>query len=113
MILWIDAQLSPHLAPWITKNFGVEAFSARWLGLRDANDREIFLKARDAGAVVMTKDGDFIRLLNELGPPPKVLWITSGNTSNPNLKQLFGRTLPKAVQLLGRGEDLVEISDAW
>jgi len=29
MILWIDAQLSPHLAPWLKERFGLEAFSAR------------------------------------------------------------------------------------
>ncbi|MEM1128451.1 MAG: hypothetical protein AAGI71_17530 [Bacteroidota bacterium] len=37
MTLWIDAQLSPALAAWITSEFaGIDAHSARRLGLRDA-----------------------------------------------------------------------------
>lgn len=112
MIIWIDAQLSPHLAPWITEVFGIEAFSARWLGLRDAADREIFFKAREADAVVMTKDYDFVSLLRKEGPPPRVLWITAGNTSNAHLRGLFNKALRNALELINQGESFVEISDA-
>lgn len=42
MIFWVDAQLPPRLAPWLTERFGVEASSMRFLGLRDAEDLEIF-----------------------------------------------------------------------
>ena len=42
MKFWIDAQLSPALAPWITDTFAVEAFSIQRLGLRDATDERIF-----------------------------------------------------------------------
>jgi predicted nuclease of predicted toxin-antitoxin system len=55
LIFWIDAQLSPYLAKWISSEFGVEARPVRDLGLRDARDREIFLAAREAGATVMTR----------------------------------------------------------
>jgi len=82
VILWIDAQLSPGLAPWITERFGVEAISARRPGLQDAKDRQIFLAAREAEAVVMTKDGDFVILQEEFGAPPQLIWIRCGNTSN-------------------------------
>ena len=41
MIIWIDAQLSPHLAPWIKETFGVEAKAVHEISLRDAADREI------------------------------------------------------------------------
>ncbi len=112
MILWIDAQLSPHLARWLTESFDIEAFSAKRLGLRDAKDLEIFDHARKAGAVVMTKDRDFVRLLEQHGPPPQIVWITAGNTRNANLKILFGKTLSTALELIRQGEALVEISDA-
>ena len=59
---WIDARLSPHLAPWTEATFGVEVHSVKRLGLRDAKDREIFDAARAAEAVVMTKDQDFVAL---------------------------------------------------
>jgi len=45
--------------PWLNERFGVEAYSVRWLGYRDASDEAIFAAAREAGAVVMTKDRDF------------------------------------------------------
>lgn len=111
MILWIDAQLSPHLAPWLTEHFELEAFSAGWLGLRDAKDHEIFAKAREEGAVVMTKDRDFVAILEREGPPPQVLWITMGNTSTEHLKGVFHKILKKALELIEQGEALVEIGD--
>ena len=51
MKFWIDAQLSPTLAPWLSNTFAVEAFSIQWLGLRDASDERIFFAARAEKAV--------------------------------------------------------------
>ena len=65
MILWVDAQLSPALAPWITQQFGIEAYSAKSLGYRDATDWAIFQTAREAGVAVITKDADFVHLLDQ------------------------------------------------
>ncbi|MEM9986307.1 MAG: DUF5615 family PIN-like protein [Bacteroidota bacterium] len=111
MTIWLDAQLSPALALWLTETFTqVEAFSAKYLGLRDAEDEEIFQAAREAEAVVMTKDQDFVAMLERLGPPPKVIWLTCGNTSNVRIKTLLSQTLPDAIDLLAK-EPLVEISD--
>jgi predicted nuclease of predicted toxin-antitoxin system len=110
--LWVDAQLSPAIAAWIRRTFaGIEASSVRALGLRDAKDREIFEAARTAEAVLVTKDADFLRLLELEGPPPQVIWITCGNTSNERLRSVLAAALPRALDLLGRGEPLVEISD--
>jgi predicted nuclease of predicted toxin-antitoxin system len=112
VILWVDAQLSPHLAPWLEKTFRIDTFSARRLGLHRAEDHEIFHAAREAGAVVLTKDQDFVHLLEHLGPPPQVIWITCGNTSNAHLRTILSVTLTRALLLLEQGESLVEISDA-
>lgn len=111
MILWIDAQLSPALAPWITARFDVEAFSVKHLGLRDAADLQIFHAAREAGAIVITKDGDFLRLLEQYGPPPQVLWVTLGNTSNARMKAVLEGTFRQAAALLESKEALVELRD--
>ncbi len=111
MIFWIDAQLSPYLAQWISSEFDVEALPVRDLGLRDAKDREIFLAAREAGAVVLTKDSDFVLLLEQLGSPPQILWLTIGNTSNAHLKEVLSRSFVSAQKLLLRGEALVEITE--
>lgn len=59
----------------------------------------------------MTKDSDFLRLLERYGPPPSVLWVTLGNTSNARMREVLERTFPRAAELLASGERLVEISD--
>jgi predicted nuclease of predicted toxin-antitoxin system len=109
MTIWIDAQLSPAISIWIESNFDVRAFALRDLGLRDAEDEEIFLAAKKADAVVMTKDSDFVSLLDRFGSPPKIIWLTCGNTSNENLKIILSKTLQDAVDLLNNGEEIVEI----
>jgi predicted nuclease of predicted toxin-antitoxin system len=110
MTIWIDAQLSPAIAKWITESFLVQAIALRDLGLRDATDRQIFAAAQQAVAVVMTKDSDFAELVNRYGAPPQVIWLTCGNTSNARLKQILIKTLPQAIALLDAGEPLVEIN---
>jgi len=42
---WIDAQLPPTLANWLTETFGLDGSALRDLGLRDAQDIEIFAAA--------------------------------------------------------------------
>ena len=112
MIIWLDAQLSPRLVQWIGETFGVECLHVRDLGLRDVEDPEIFQKARDAGAVVMTKDQDFVRLAERSGYPPQVIWVTSGNMPNARFKSLLLKTFRDAMSLIESGEAVVEIHQA-
>ena len=112
MILWIDAQLSPALARWMSETYGVTAHAMRDLGLRDAKDVLIFHAAREAGAGIMSKDSDFVLLLERFGPPPQILWVTCGNTSNAWLRDVLRKSFPEARARLEQGEPLVEISDA-
>ncbi|UYZ61727.1 DUF5615 family PIN-like protein [Hymenobacter weizhouensis] len=111
MIFWLDAQLSPLLAVWLRWKFKIEALPLRELGLRDAEDEEIFIAAKAAQAIVITKDADFLRLLERLGTPPQIIWLTCGNTSNERLQQVLVTALPDAIELLNAGEPLVEIGD--
>jgi predicted nuclease of predicted toxin-antitoxin system len=59
----------------------------------------------------MTEDSDFAEMVRRLGSPPQVLWVTCGNTSNARLRDILTRVLPAALELLARGESLVEIGD--
>ena len=93
--------------------FELDAHAVRDLGLRDAEDPDIFAAARAAGAVVLTKDSDFVELLQRHGPPPQLIWLRSGNTSNARLKLLLTQALPAVLPMLEAGEPLVEIGDAW
>lgn len=112
MKIWIDAQLSPAIATWLKEEFEVEATAVRDVGLERAKDPEIFGAARRENAVVMTKDSDFVRMLERNGPPPQVLWITCGNTSNQALQRILRSTFDDALNLLREGEAMVEISDS-
>ncbi len=61
---------------------------------------------------MLTKDSDFRVLLERMGPPPSIIWITCGNTSNIRLREILEPALLEALKLLNQGETLVEISDA-
>ena len=111
MTLWLDAHISPHLVTWIRDTTGFVVVHVRDLGLNEAEDSLIFSRAREADAIVITKDRDFVELLSRLGPPPRVIWCTCGNTSNDRLRAVLSETLGDALNLLNRGERLVEISD--
>jgi len=110
VILWVDAQLSPQLAPWLTATFGVHAHSLRHLGMQRAKDRPIFFAARDAQAVVVSKDVDFVRLLEAHGPPPRILWLTIGNTSNERVREVLSKHWDRILSEFAAGESLVEIA---
>jgi predicted nuclease of predicted toxin-antitoxin system len=58
----------------------------------------------------MTKDIDFVRLLTQFGPPPRIIWLACGNTSNATLKQILMGALPRAMSLLNSGQPMVTIS---
>ena len=109
MTVWVDAHLSPGIARWLAGAFGVEARPMRELGLREAEDETIFMAARRAGAVIISKDSDFVELLERLGPPPQIVWLTCGNTSDAELRRIFGVRFAEARRLLESGENLIEI----
>ena len=112
MKIWIDAHISPAVAAWLSEEFDVEAIALRDLGLREAEDSEVLEAAKSAGANIMTKDSDFAEMVERLGGPPRVIWLTCGNTSDGRLRQILKATFANALELLERGESIVEISDA-
>jgi predicted nuclease of predicted toxin-antitoxin system len=111
VIFWIDAQLPPGLASWLSLNFQVEALALVELGLRDANDASIFDRARSADVVLVSKDSDFVELVSRHGPPPRLLWVTCGNVTNTRLRGVFTSVFGDACSLLEEGRAIVEIGD--
>lgn len=112
MKFWIDAQLPPSLAPWLTQRFSVTATAVRDLGLRDVTDEVIFRRARSAEVVMISKDFDFVEMVTRYGAPPQLRWVTCGNLSNERLRQVFESVFEKAQQRLAEGSDVVELADA-
>jgi predicted nuclease of predicted toxin-antitoxin system len=108
---WLDNQLPPALGSWVREHLAVECTSVRELALQRASDLDIFHAARAAGALVMTKDADFAELVGQFGPPPQVVLVTCGNTSNAHLRQVLASAWPTVAEMLRRGEPLVEVGD--
>ncbi len=111
MRIWLDAQPSPRVADWIEQSaLGLETVLPIQ-AYPEMRSHGIFRRARSAAAVVLTKDQDFVEMVERLGPPTQVLRLTCGNTSNQALKTILAVALPKALELLPTGEPLVEITD--
>ena len=108
-MIWLDAHLSPRVARWIGENLGHDAIAIRDEGLRDAEDETIFLAARAKDAILLTKDKDFADLVARLGPPPTVIWLRCGNTSEERLKGILSEHLETALAFIQAGDPLVEI----
>jgi predicted nuclease of predicted toxin-antitoxin system len=95
VILWIDAQLSPALARWMSETFDVTAHAVRDLGLQGAKDLPIFHAARKASEVHMSEDSDVVLLLERHGPPPQILWVACGKTSHARLRDVLRKSFPE------------------
>jgi predicted nuclease of predicted toxin-antitoxin system len=80
------------------------------LGLRDALDMDIFQQAKKAGVILMTKDDDFVQLVQTFGPPPAIILVTCGNTSSARMRGILSRQLSFILELIKGGEPLVEIT---
>jgi len=78
-------------------------------GLLLASDHRIFGAFRASDSVVLTKDRDFVEIVRLSGPPPCVIWVTCGNTSNRRLEDILEKTFEQALRMLKSGESLVEI----
>jgi predicted nuclease of predicted toxin-antitoxin system len=108
-MIWLDAHLSPRMAQWIREVLGQDAEALRNIGLRDAEDQEIFERGRQEDVIILTKDKDFVDLVNRLGPPPRIIWLRCGNTSEYRLKQILKKHLDDALRFIEAGDNLVEI----
>jgi len=109
MKFWLDAQLSPALASYISERFEVELTHIVSLGLLHATDTHIFNSAKEQQATVITKDRDFLDLSRRFGPPPQVVWLRSGNTSNAAVRKTLDARFADVLRLLSEGEAVVEL----
>jgi predicted nuclease of predicted toxin-antitoxin system len=107
---WIDAQLPPLLAEWLSEVFGQESSTLEPLGLRRGSDDAIFRALRKAGEVIVSKDEDFVDMIVRLDAPPQLLWVTCGNVTNRGLREVFDAGFAAALVLLNAGEPVVELA---
>lgn len=104
----IDAQLPPALARWIESQ-GHAAEHVHECCAVDAPDSAIWEYATGTGAVIVSKDEDFLTLRTLRPDGPALIWIRVGNTRKKALLEWFGHLFPRLVAALERGEKLVEI----
>jgi len=104
----VDAQLPPALASWL-REAGHDAKALRDLGLRDAEDDEIWNQASSTGAVLITKDDDFPRRAQQTNSGPVIVWLRIGNTTNQVLREWFMPHLPQILAWIKEGVRVLEV----
>jgi predicted nuclease of predicted toxin-antitoxin system len=83
----IDNNLSPKLGKHVVRELPgcLHVFD---VNLHHADDKEVYQYAKSSGLHIMTKDSDFLSLVNYLGFPPKVVRLNCGNKSTDYIASL-------------------------
>lgn len=104
----VEAQLPPLLAAWLRAQ-SHDAVALRDVGLRNADDPEIWAYADEEAAVIVTKDEDFAAMAGRSPGGPQVLWVRTGNILTRPLLMRFEAAWPNVEPLLASGYRLVEL----
>ena len=88
MKLLFDQNLSPDL-PRLLADLFPESLHVRNVAMRESGDDLICDYAKSHDFTVVTKDKDYQKLSRILGPPPKVILITSGNGPTSDVESLL------------------------
>ena len=99
MRLLFDQNLSHRLCGELADVFPGAAH-VRTLGLAEAEDRAIWEYARTNGFAIVTLDSDFADMAFFYGPPPKVIWLRSGNQPTEVVAALLHKRADAIVEFL-------------
>ncbi|MCL2411437.1 MAG: DUF5615 family PIN-like protein [Treponema sp.] len=89
MKLLFDANISHKLIKKLKPIFG-ECDHVDLVGLNvPAKDTDIWKFAKENGYIIITKDEDFMNLLEIKGFPPKVVLLRIGNSSSKAIMELL------------------------
>jgi predicted nuclease of predicted toxin-antitoxin system len=89
MKILVDQNISFRLLPLIRVEFP-DISHVKELGLIDFNDFDIFQFARSNGFdAILTLDEDFHYIQIAHGPPPKIIWLRTGNCSTKALASVI------------------------
>ncbi|WNO54635.1 DUF5615 family PIN-like protein [Stakelama saccharophila] len=102
----IDAQLPPALARWL-RDQGHEAVHVSEIDMISASDAAIAARAEADGAVLVSKDEDFVTL--RLPDRFAFLWLRCGNATNRALMAWLEPRWERTAALLEAGERFVEV----
>ena len=82
------------------------------IGLSMAHDQDIWAYAQTHGAVLVTKDEDFVTMRASRRDGPPVVWIRLGNTTRRVLLNRFIAIQDALISALEKGETVVEVSSS-
>lgn len=102
----IDAQLPPALCRWL-RDHSHEAAHVSDIGMIAASDVAIAARAETDGAILVSKDEDFVVL--RLPDRFALLWLRCGNATNRALVAWLEPRWERIEVLLEGGERLVEV----
>jgi predicted nuclease of predicted toxin-antitoxin system len=108
MTFLVDAQLPPALAHWLRER-GHAAEHVEDIGLSGAEDVDIWNRASQDGAVIITKDEDFAERAARDNRGPVIVWLRIGNATNRVLLQWLSPRWPEITELLESGNRLIEV----
>lgn len=96
----IDTQLPPKLSKYLfSKNFDSK-HTTQYPKAEFLQDSEIIKIAKDEERIIITKDLDFEEYFFLNGPPPKIIRLNIGNSTNNTLLKIFENNLSKIIILL-------------
>jgi predicted nuclease of predicted toxin-antitoxin system len=88
MKLLFDQNLSPRLVRLLIDIYP-DSCHVREIGLRDADDSEIWEYAKTHNFAIVSKDSDFQQRSLLLGSPPKFIWLRVGNCTVKRIEELL------------------------
>ena len=103
----VDEQLPPSSARWVRLQ-GHEAWHVMDISLLSASDHQIAKAAVDRGAVMVTKDKDYLEWRRTIAGL-QVLWLRTGDVSNRVLLAAMEAGWAQAALLLAEGNTLVAL----
>ncbi len=99
--IWLDNQLSSHFAKMMRAELGLTVKSAYVLRSKNLEDKEIFMRAKHKGnIIIITKDADFPALVAQYGSPSEIIKLNTGNLPTKLLWNKFGSSFKPAIKLL-------------
>jgi predicted nuclease of predicted toxin-antitoxin system len=104
----INAQLPPGLKLLLTEA-GHEAYHVVEIGLRDADDAQLWEYAMREGTAILTKDEDFAARRLRQPNGPTVIWLRIGNCSRASLVRWLAPLLSSIEAFAAAGETVIEV----
>ena len=100
--IWLDNQLPSHLAKWIQDEFNFVVRSAYTLQIQTSSDWQIHQTAvaSEKLIIIVSKDGDFPKIIGQAGTPPKLIKLNTGNMPIKELWHLLQPILQEAITIL-------------